>query len=112
MYMRSVKTRIAAVDTAEYNVYRVSSSSSVRVGTKNVYTLHGTITAQLSAVRDALSLERYGDRVDKMYTLTASKGADIQKNDKIQLGDGYYKVISTKLYTGHVIADIERVEVL
>lgn len=110
--MRKVKTRIAAVDTAEYNVWRVSSGQSVRVGTKNVYTLHGTISGQLSPIKDALSLQRYGDRVDKMYTLTASKGADIQENDKIQLGDGYYQAVSVKLWSGHIVAEIEHTEVL
>lgn len=110
--MRKVTTRIMAVDTDAYNVYRASTGASERLGTKHAYSLHGSITAQLSPVRDSTSLEIYGNRCENMFTLISSKGADIELNDKVMIGGSYYKVIAVMSYTGHISATIEKVGVL
>lgn len=106
--MRQVMTRIMAVDTETFAVYRPEVEQSTRAGTKHNYIVHGAVTGQLSPVRDSVSLEIYGNRVQQMYTLTCQKGADIQLNDKIQHGGEFYKVIAVLSFTGHVNATIER----
>lgn len=110
--MRVTTTRIMTVDTDTYTVYRSQTEDSERVGTKNVYILHGTVTGQLAPVRDSTSLEIYGNRVEQMYNLLCTKAADLQINDKVKVNGEDYKVIAVMPYTGHFTATIERVGVI
>lgn len=110
--MRVTTTRIMTVDTDTYAVYRSQVTESARVGTKNVYILHGTVTGQLAPVRDSTSLEIYGNRVEQMYNLLCTKAADLQINDKVKVNGEDYNVIAVMPYTGHFTATIERVGVI
>lgn len=110
--MRTVTTRIMQADTDTYSVYRSGTTQSERVGTKNEYTLYGSITGQLSPVRDSTLLEIYGNRVEQMFNLTFSKGVDLKLNDKIAINGDYYKVIAVLPYTSHCQATIERIGVI
>ena len=110
--MRTATVRIMAVDKEPLTVYRAQTEQSERAGTKNVYIVHSIIEAQLTPVRDVVSLEIYGDRIQRMYTINAEKGVDLQLNDKIQRGNDFFKVIAVQAYTNHVSATIEQTGVL
>lgn len=100
--------RIMVIDTESLTVYRATSTDRTRAGTKNTYSSHGTITAQLSPVRDSVSLEIYGDRVNSMFDMICDKSTDIELNDKIQRGDDFYKVVAVQHFKTHTAAQIER----
>ena len=101
--------RIAVIDTAEYSIKRAAVTASEYVGTENVYADAGKVTGQLSPVNDKASVDRYGDRVDRMYTLICENSQDIQLNDRVTLTDSDYAVISLMQYRTHKTATLERV---
>ena len=110
--MRKVTTRLMQIDTDDYAVYRSETTASSRVGTKNLYIAHGTVTGQLTPKTDEKSLQEYGNRVHEMYDLIVQKGADIQLNDKVLISGSYYSVNAAVEYQGHINCTIERVSAL
>lgn len=101
-----------SVDKEPLTVYRASTSADrTRAGTKNAYTVHGSITAQLSPIKDSVSLEIYGERVTSMLDMVCDKATDIELNDKIQRGDEFYKIVAVQYFKTHTAAQIERTAV-
>lgn len=103
--------RLMTVDTAEYAIKRATVTQSDYVGTENVYSDAGTVIGQLSPISDKASVDRFGDRIDRMYYLICELSQDIQLNDRVSLTDSDYAVISVMRYKTHVTATLERVNV-
>ena len=104
--------RLMKVDTQAFAVYRAQTVQRSRAGTKNGYITQGAVTGQLSPIRDAVSLEIYGDRVQSMYNLNCPAGSDLRLGDKVQYGSDFYNVVAVQLYTTHVTAQIEKTRAL
>lgn len=101
--------RLMQIDTAEYTLKRGTATASAYVGTENVYSSVGKVIGQLSPVTDKASVDRYGDRIDRIYSLVCEASQDIRTNDRVTLTDGDYAVISVMQYQTHKTATLERV---
>lgn len=104
--------RIMQRDTSQYSVKRPTVQADASYfGSKNVWSPVGTVEGQLTNVNDSLSVELYGDKVTSMYKLTVLADADIQRNDRVVIGNGEYTVISLLSYTEHKVATLQLTEV-
>ena len=65
--------RIMAADLSDVTVYRAEAKPSEYIGTKTEYVKNGTIRAQIQPVTDKIAVSLYGNRVEQMKNLMASK---------------------------------------
>lgn len=104
--MRLIEARLSDV-----NVYRATENASTYIGKVKVWTLHGTLRADVQPQVDRLTREKYGQRAEKMKTLYAPFGSDVVSGDglfSLSSGKPEYLAVEVLSYPTHVVITAER----
>lgn len=100
--------RLMKADMKEIQRLRSESKKSGYIGTATEHKPLGVIFAQISPASDSYSIATYGERVSKLYSVTAEAGSDVRDGDKLVIYGEECKVISVMRYSTHTAITVER----
>lgn len=100
--------RLMKADVQEIQQLRVESKKSGYIGTATENKPFGIIYAQVSPASDSYSIATYGERISRLYSVTAESGADVRDGDKLVIYGEECKVISVMRYSTHTAVTAER----
>lgn len=87
---------------------RPENEKSAYIGSDNKLISLGNIYAQVSPASDNYSIAAYGERISKIFTVTADTKEDVRNGDILVIDGEKCKVISVMKYTTHTTINVER----
>lgn len=95
-------------DLQKISRLRLESKKSDYIGSENDKKNLGSIYAQVSPASDRYSIAAYGERISKIFTVTADTRVDVRDGDILVIDGEECKVVSVMKYTTHTTISAER----
>lgn len=87
---------------------RPEYKDSEYIGTEKAFKALGSIYAQVSPASDNYSIAAYGEKISKLYNVTADNLTDVRNGDVLIIDNEKCTVISVMKYSSHTAISAER----